>query len=470
MSDFVQAAPSAAGAQKRARGFTDAPGVKLVLAGVLSLMLMVPAMIVLALVNERDNRAQEAAASIAAGWGSAQAVNGPYLVIPFRMPDNPQTGARGERRLAIQSAETADIVGDVKVEERRRSIYSLPLYRAEAKLTGRFAPARVDEIAAIGGTPDLGDAYVVFSISDLSGFRSEVVIDFGQGPKPLLPGMREATASRIDLTAWENGAPATDSSFGGIHVPLSAETAGAGFAYSIDMTFNGSRRLIVAPSAATTTLAVQSDWPHPGFGGKFLPDSRELGETGFSAKWSVPTLARGVNQLSLESAMPSPSGLIHIDFVEPLKFYQVIARVLKYAVAFFALTFIAVFLLEMRGGRPLHLIQYALAGFALVIFFVLLLAFAEHIGFGPAYLLSATATTALIAWYVGDAIGERTGYVVMALVLGVLYVLLYLIMRAEEYALLAGAIVAFATIGLTMFATRRIDWSGGDAQAAPARA
>jgi len=48
----------------------------------------------------------------------------------------------------------------------------------------------------------------------------------------------------------------------------------------------------------------------------------------------------------------------------------------------------------------------------------------------------------------------------LAIVLGVTYGVMYLILREDEYALLAGAIISFVTIGATMYFTRNVDWSG----------
>jgi inner membrane protein len=48
----------------------------------------------------------------------------------------------------------------------------------------------------------------------------------------------------------------------------------------------------------------------------------------------------------------------------------------------------------------------------------------------------------------------------MALVLALLYGLLYLILQMEDYALLAGAIAGFVMLAAVMFATLRVNWSG----------
>ena len=149
-----------------------------------------------------------------------------------------------------------------------------------------------------------------------------------------------------------------------------------------------------------------------------------------------------------------------INLVEPVKFYQVVSRTLKYSIGFISLVFLATFIVELKGGRLVHWIQYVLTGLALIIFYILLLALAEHLGFAIAYGIAAAATTLLIATYVGSVTGSRKSGVSLAIVLGVTYGVMYLILREDEYALLAGAIISFVTIAATMYFTRNVDWSG----------
>jgi inner membrane protein len=114
----------------------------------------------------------------------------------------------------------------------------------------------------------------------------------------------------------------------------------------------------------------------------------------------------------------------------------------------------------MLARKRLHPVQYLFTGAALVLFFVLVLSLAEHTGFLPAYVLAALATSGLVAAYVRRALGSFGWGGVMLGVLLILYALLYLILRLEDYALLAGALAAFAMLGTAMFLTLGVDWSG----------
>jgi inner membrane protein len=100
-------------------------------------------------------------------------------------------------------------------------------------------------------------------------------------------------------------------------------------------------------------------------------------------------------------------------------------------------------------------------------FFVLLLAFAERIGFGLAYLIAAGATTTVIAGFVGTVLASRIKAAIAALSLTGSFGLLYAILQLEDLALLAGAVVGFIALSLVLFATRRVDWSGIGSRLAP---
>jgi inner membrane protein len=158
--------------------------------------------------------------------------------------------------------------------------------------------------------------------------------------------------------------------------------------------------------------------------------------------------------------MPLQDKALGVEFVEPVNFYHTIARSLKYAVCFISLTFLAVFVLEMRSRWRVHWIQYGLVGLSLIVFYVMLLALAEHVGYGPAYLLAAAAATLLNTIYIGTALKSPLAGGVMLTVLAAIFGVLYALMQEQDYALLIGSLLAFLSLAVTMFATQRIDWSG----------
>ena len=81
-------------------------------------------------------------------------------------------------------------------------------------------------------------------------------------------------------------------------------------------------------------------------------------------------------------------------------------------------------------------------------------------GFVNAYLLAAGATGALLGLYVGRVQSSvAKGAATLAMFL-TLYGLLFMILRLEDYALLAGAILGFALLAAMMFSTLQVNWSG----------
>jgi inner membrane protein len=105
-----------------------------------------------------------------------------------------------------------------------------------------------------------------------------------------------------------------------------------------------------------------------------------------------------------------------------------------------------------------HPVQYLFVGFAMCIFYLLLLSLAEHVGFDRAYVVAATATVTLLSWYWTWILRGVTRAAVMCVALVTLYGFLYLLLRLEDYALLAGSLGLFAMLALVMFMTRRVDW------------
>ena len=148
-----------------------------------------------------------------------------------------------------------------------------------------------------------------------------------------------------------------------------------------------------------------------------------------------------------------------VSFFQPVKFYSLAERALKYAQGFLAIVFFAVFVLEMQSKRRVHWIQYLFVGLALVVFYLVLIGTSEHVGFEVGYLAASTATGVLVGSYIGTVTkSARRGLQIFG-VIAVIYGLLYLLLRVEDYALLIGSVAAFLMLAAVMFATREIDWS-----------
>lgn len=177
----------------------------------------------------------------------------------------------------------------------------------------------------------------------------------------------------------------------------------------------------------------------------------------------MPHLARSVpsswslSDAAVDRLSPYAFG---VTYYMPVDFYDLVSRAVKYGVLFLALSFMAVFVLELSSEKRVHAVQYLFTGIAMIFFYVLLLSIAEHAGFTPAYLIATAATAGMLSLYVGRALeSSRSGWIMLG-GLSTLFGFLYFILQLEDYALLAGAIAGFAALTAVMFATLKVDWSG----------
>ena len=225
--------------------------------------------------------------------------------------------------------------------------------------------------------------------------------------------------------------------------------------------FSGAQRLAVLAYGKTTHVAVQGDWPSPGFDGGFLPITRSVSAGGFTAEWSVPFIARGVRAEGLGDSITSlDATALGTSFIEVADPYQSVNRCFKYLALFLGLVFLSYFVFEATTGKRVHPAQYILVGIAQIIFYLLLLSLAERIGFGFGFLLAGAATVTLLstnaAWIFASRLQGARAFVIFSL----LYVLIYLLLRLEDNALLVGAVASFLAVAAVMYFTRAIDWYG----------
>jgi inner membrane protein len=435
------------------------PGFKFFLICFLILLLGIPLAIVWFLVDEREGRANAARYEIAQHWGAQQTIQGPYLIVPYTVKISQTVGEKetitSQERYAIFLPEKLDVTGDTATEVRRRAIYDSTVYTAKMTLKGNFATPNFRIVDQKADTIRWRDAFIVIGISDVSGLKesAELIVNNNK-PIPFEPsvGLDGAYTNGINARLTpdekaENQAPAP-------------------FDFSIDLVFAGSQALQIAPSGRETQMKITSNWPHPSFTGAFLPASHDIRADGFTATWRVPHLARSVPQawniVSGNSIERFSSYTFGVNYYQPVDYFNLVTRAAKYGLMFLSVAFLAVFTLELTSSKRVHPVQYVFVGLAMILFYILLLSLAEHIGFLTAYIVASVATGGMLSIYVGKALANRTRGLIMLGIFLILYTLLYLILRMEDYALLAGAVAGFAMLTVTMFATLKINWSGGE--------
>jgi inner membrane protein len=223
--------------------------------------------------------------------------------------------------------------------------------------------------------------------------------------------------------------------------------------------FSGAQRIAVLPYGKTSHVVMEGDWPNPSFDGGFLPARRSVSSQGFSAEWLVPFIARGVRaEGTVDVLSPLEPANMGVSFVEVADPYQSVNRSLKYIPLFVGLVFLSYFLFEVTAQRRIHPAQYVLVGVAQLIFYLLLLSLAEHIGFSWGFLFAGGATVVLLAANTNWIFRSRLQGLRALVIFSLLYFFIYLLLRLEDNALLVGAVASFLAIAAVMYFTRNIDW------------
>ncbi len=434
--------------------FRNSATAKLVIVGVLLLVMLIPLSMVESLTLERSSRRAQATHEIAQSWGNAQTIGGPMLVVPLRYSVLDQQGVtRSIRDVLYVLPRELTIEGDAGMQVLNRGIYQVPVYTASLSVTGSLRPLEVDAAHYDELEVLWQQAEIALPISDPRSLRSPVVATINGETLTLEPGADQTTGFGPTLKA----------SLAGFDQAAFADTQD----FSFDLTIAGTGALGFRPDGDTTRVSLASDWASPSFNGGYLPDERTVADSGFEASWQILGLGRGypstwrnsergdVNHAAIRQ---TPGTYFGVEFLVPVDVHTSTLRAIKYAELYLAVTFAAFFIFEVTTRTRLHPVQYLSVGLANGIFYLLLLALSEHAGFGPAYLASAIASTALISGYAAAVLGSTRRALPMTALLSLLYLYLYTTLRAEDFALLAGALGLFALLTAFMYLTRTIDW------------
>ena len=461
-------------------------GLKLLLVCVLALLMSIPAVFVFAILMDRTNRAEAVTQELGQLSGGPQTFLGPVLAVPYRVPPGamsqnippppppPMRDATTTPDVAPATAQSQGYSGvlivfpiegrataSVDSDVRRRSLFKVPVYKTTLDFRSRFDLSGAEAQAPRGAIMDWDRSELLVGASDARGAQADIVFSV-YGAKLLATPATSVgdmgLQSSAEVPSRRMREPPGLRFFG---APADFAAKDAKFEAGARMTFSGAQRLAVLAFAKTTTFAAKGDWPDPSFDGGFLPTARSVADDGFTARWSVPFIARGVPSAGgPETISRLGQTELGVSFVEPANPYQSVSRSLKYAPMFVGLVFLAYFLFESMARRRVHPAQYVLIGLAQIIFYLLLLSIAEQVGFDLAFLISAGATVALISAYAGWVFESRRQGMIALVSFSLLYLLIYVLMRLEDFALLIGALTSFAAIAAVMYFTRGIDWYG----------
>ncbi len=443
--------------------------------GAIILLLCIVLARINALVTERQLRQNQAVQSVEESLAGAQMLLGPLLQRSCTEEWDADIGEGKDRRKSTDKREFVlaspssklQIDSEAKSDLRYRGLFRVNSYGGATTLHARW-----DQLGAMepkrehaGSRLQCGAMVVMLAVSDGRGLRSVVAQADGE-TLPVRAGTRHAQYVK------------------GVHLELPVERA-ARLTDALAVTFRldlaGTARLSVVPAAESVAWSLKSDWPHPSFGGRFLPTERTVTDAGFSARWAVSSLAStAVAEVQRAGQMcdvfvgepqdaddgyggrpahdPKCLETLSVAFIDPVNPYVLTDRATKYALLFIVLTFAGVALVEVLARRRVHPVQYALVGCALAIFYLLLLSLSEHVGFGPAYGVATAACVALLGFYAAHMLGSAKAGCAFGAGIGALYGLLWVLLRLEQTALLVGSGLLFSLLAAAMVATRNVDW------------
>ena len=437
------------------------------------------------LAQERQGRFREAERSVEQSQAGRQALLGPALLTACSEEWTTEVGEGKDRKTVAERRDfmlTATprqlaVQANATMEPRYRGLFKVNTYASKATLQAQWpslAALRPQREHA-GSKLSCAAPVLMVAVSDARGIR-QAIVKVGGDSLPVVAGTEHANHPR------------------GFHAVLPEATRMADGPFSAEVTIElvGTAEMAVAPIADDTRMTLAANWPHPSFGGRFLPVTREVRKDGFTATWQVSSLATTApGDFARRASLCAPSGAdvgegdgpareyvapvaataannasagciesFNVAFIDPVNPYTLSDRAIKYGLLFIGLTFLAVGMIEVMRRLRVHPIQYLLVGCALSIFFLLLLSLSEHLRFDLSYAIAATACVALLTFYAHHLLRGWGAGLAFGAGTAALYGALYALLQMEQTALVIGSVLLFIVLTGVMVLTRRVDWYG----------
>ncbi|MGL4434700.1 MAG: cell envelope integrity protein CreD [Giesbergeria sp.] len=446
---------------------------KLAALAAIVLVLVIGLGMIEAVVRDRQHYRHLTEQSVADSLAGAQTLIGPVIHSACVESWDVETGKGDERRMVEQRREfrltampeTLRLNTDAAMQERARGVHKVNAFSLQTRIQAQWGPltALQPQATIQGSRMQCGAPILMLAVADARGIRTAQLELNGQDLH-LKPGTFHPTYAR------------------GLHASLPESVRGQaeGLQATLNLELVGTQQVSIVPLGGRTEVQMQSPWPHPSFSGRFLPTERTVRADGFEAQWRLSSLATtaaqdiaeskpvctgpvGEDALRYASAAPRDAGCVDsfsVAFIDPVNPYSLSDRATKYGVLFIALTFVAVGLFELMQRLRVHPVQYLLVGSALCSFFLLLVSLSEHLPFGAAYGIAATACVLLLGYYATHMLGSLRRGLPFGAGIGLLYGMLYVLLQLEQTALAVGAVALFAALATVMVLTRRVNWYG----------
>ena len=417
--------------------------IKIVFILIMILLLMIPNFLIQNLIHERSQRKTEIEKEVAKSYGQKQKIMSPILRIPYTKSSTNSKGEEYTTNGTVSfSPDETKIDGQVITDTRQRSIYEVVIFDSEYTIESDIYIKKLDANVYYGYNLDYSKAYLAIGISDPNGLSDESAIKVN-GKSIALDGMCDIVCSNLRFVKT-------------LPFTVLPETT---LDLSTHLMLKGTKSVLVEPIGNKMQVQLNSPWVDPSFVGTKLPTDHDINEDGFKANWVINKYAHNYPKTWVNDA----AALKHnysfgVNLIQPIDEYGKNSRTAKYALLIIALTFGIFFFFEILFKKLIHPIQYALVGFALTIFFLLLLSITEHLGFDIAYLMSSIATAGLIVGYASFILDSKKATLILALLLAGLFGYIFIILQMQDFALLAGALALFVVLAIVMMLSRKVNW------------
>ncbi len=415
--------------------------IKIISMAVIMGFLMVALAMIKGKIDERAAWRATVVSEMSDNHGGQQQISGPVLVLPCTQYVSVSPGNQPDR-LEKQDCTRRltpthlDIQGEITTRELKRGIYRAQVSHLLITMTGRF----------------------------------EIPSDSPLSPeKPFLSIPLQTTSGMLNIPRLKWNASSFQFASGagprltqeGVHALLPL-TPGARGEFSLTLELNAGNEIAIAPVGDTTQIQLTSPWPHPSFSGTFLPQTRSVSDAGFTARWNVNRFASNIPALLQNCheliCMENPLPTARVKLITPVDVYLTSYRAAEYGWIVITIMFGLFFLMEILKNLRIHPAQYLLIGLSQALFFLLLFSAAEHIDFGKAYLMATLVCLSVNAIYAHAILPGWKATALFSSLSLCIFGFIYMVLNAEDFALLGGSILSMSLLAAAMILTRNVDW------------
>ena len=147
------------------------------------------------------------------------------------------------------------------------------------------------------------------------------------------------------------------------------------------------------------------------------------------------------------------SSCFGVDFIKVASQYQQAMRSAKYGIC---LVFVAGLLVEFVTHKQINIVQYAVIGLSLTLFYSLLTAFSDMIPFEWSYLIASSMTTLALTLYYKGILKNKSAWVLRGFI-SIMYGVNYILLQMENYSLLIGSLLLFVLLSVMMYFTANMN-------------